>query len=107
MTLLPEVVTECIETVVSLERMDPIKAHGLALAGSKGRAAWLTGVADFLMVTDVLDDPATLLDFVSQRARAAAVGIIITKESDALEGYLDDRLESIIETATAAARRPP
>lgn len=99
---LPPSVSDCLETIVSLERMDPIKALGLDLADSGGRTTWLTGIADFLMVVDVLDDPATLLDFVSQRSLAAAVGVMITMESDALEGYLEDRLESIIETASAA-----
>ncbi len=100
-SLLPQDVSDCLETIVSLERMDPIKALGLELAESEGRITWLTGIADFLMVVDVLDDPATLLDFVTQRSLAAAAGVMITMESDALEGYLHDRLESIIETASA------
>lgn len=99
---LPHTVSDCLETIVSLERMDPIKALGLDLADSEGRTTWLTGMADFLMVVDVLDDPATLLDFVSQRSLAASAGVIVTMESDALEGYLEDRLESVIETATSA-----
>lgn len=101
---LPLQVSDCLETIVSLERMDPINALGLDLADSEGRTTWLTGIADFLMVVDVLDDPATLLDFVSQRSLAAAAGVMITMESDALEGYLEDRLESIIQTATTASQ---
>jgi hypothetical protein len=101
-TLLPLDVSECLETIVTLERMDPIKTLGLDLADSEGRTTWLTGMADFLMVVDILDDPATLLDFVSQRSLAAAAGVMITMESDGLEGYLEDRLESIIDIAATA-----
>ena len=58
--------------------------------------------ADFLMVLDVLDDPASLLDYIERRGRAAAAGVEIIMESDALEGYLTDRLERVTADATRA-----
>jgi hypothetical protein len=98
---LPPEVESCLEIVVTLERMDPIATNSLRLS-NRARPAWVTSLADFLMVIDILDNPATLLDYVERRATAVSVGIEIIMESDALEGYLNDRLSSIIDTARAS-----
>jgi hypothetical protein len=54
------------------------------------------------MVVDILDDPATLLDYIEVRSLVASLGVEVIMESDALEGYLLDRLGAITEDARSA-----
>ncbi len=97
---LPDLVGDPVEVVVTLERMDPLATEAGALAGEDhtGRV-WVTNLADLLMVCTVLDDPASLLHYAQTRARAHQLGIQMYVESDALGGYLSDRLGALLERA--------
>jgi hypothetical protein len=97
---LPAVVGNPVEVVVTLERMDPLATGAEELSGDRHTGGvWVTNVADFLMACDVLDDPAALLHYALTRCKAASLGIQIYVESDALGGYLVDRLSGLIDAA--------
>jgi len=86
-----------IEVVVTFERMDPIALSAAKLSREpQHRRVWLTNLADFLMVRDVLGDPAAFLHYAETRGRTNEAGVDIYVESDALGGYLVDRLRSVL-----------
>jgi hypothetical protein len=100
-TRLPVIVEGVTEAIITFERMDPIATVGAALVGEHGRPVWICGLADLLMCTAILSDPASFHHYVRVRAQANAAGVHVTMESDALSGYLVDRLAPNIELATA------
>jgi len=94
-------VADPVEIVVTLERMDPLATVAGQLAGTnQPRNVWVTNLADFLMVRDILSDPISFLDYAQTRGQTSALGIHIYTESDALGRYLDDRLAPLIDRAT-------
>lgn len=96
-TLLPPNVGAPIELVVTFERMDPVTLSASELAqNASPRAVWVTNLADLLMVRDVLPDPAEFLHYAATRSVAAEIRLQIYMESDALNGYLIDRLAPIL-----------
>lgn len=99
--VLDDEVTDPVEIVVTLERMDPLATSAEQFAGDdQRRNIWITNLADFLMVRDILSDPASFLHYAQTRGRASALGIQIFTESDALGRYLDERLAPLITRAT-------
>ena len=98
--LLNDDVTDPVEIVVTLERMDPIMAGAGKLANTvRRRNVWFTNVADFLMVRDILSDPASFLHYALTRGKVSGLGVQIFMESDALGMYLVNRLEPLISFA--------
>ena len=94
-------VTGCVEIVITLERMDPLVTTAGKLAGSGPmRRTWVTNLADFLMVRDILDDPASFLHYARTRCTVSELSVQVFMESDALGAYLDDRLTSLIAIAS-------
>ena len=90
---LDDEVSDPVEIVVTLERMDPVATTADTFAGGdQSRSIWITNLADFLMVRDILGDPASFLHYAQTRGRASSLGIHIFTESDALGQYLDERL---------------
>jgi hypothetical protein len=99
--LLDDEVADPVEIVVTLERMDPLATAAGTLAGTiQSRNIWITSLADFLMVRDILNDPVSFLHYAQTRGRTSALGIKIFTESDALGRYLDDRLMPLINRAS-------
>ena len=99
--LLNHDVTGSVEIVVTLERMDPLVTTAGKLAGTgRTRDIWVTNLTDFLMVRDILDDPASFLHYARTRCAVSKLGIQVFMESDALGAYLDDRLTFLIDCAT-------
>ena len=97
---LEDEVTDPVEIVVTLERMDPLATAAGKLAGTdQSRNVWVTNLADFLMVRDILSDPVSFLHYAQTRGRTSELGIHIYTESDALGRYLDDRLTPLIARA--------
>lgn len=96
---LPSAIDGVTEVIITFERMDPVTTVGPTLVGERGRRVWITGLADLLMCTDILNDPGSFHHYVRVRAEAAAAGIHVSMESDALSGYLIDRLSSQLEQA--------
>ncbi len=100
--LLPEEVGETVQVTVTLDRMDPIALSAPDLAGEANPpCVWMTNVADLLMVSDVLTDPASFMHYARTRARAAELGVGVFTESDALGAFLVDRLTPAIDRAEA------
>ena len=98
--LLADDVGEPVEIVVTLERMDPLTMAGGELASDgRPRSVWVTSVADFLMVRDILDHPASFLHYARTRGTTSGLGIQIFMESDALGAYLISRLAPLIDRA--------
>ena len=89
---LPARLSGITEVVVTFERMDPLASSGPGVVQQAGRAVWVVGLADLLMVADILVDPASMHHYARTRATCAATGLAIYMESDALGGYLIDRL---------------
>ena len=60
--LLGDEVADTVLIAVTLERMDPLAmvSSELAIENHPARI-WVTNIADFLMVRDILDDPASFL----------------------------------------------
>ena len=83
--LLNDDVTDPVEIVVTLERMDPLMTSAGKLADSdRLRSVWVTNLADFLMVRDILGDPASFLHYARTRGKVSELGIHVFMESDAL-----------------------
>ena len=102
--ILNDDVTDVVEIVVTLERMDPLATFAGKLAGdSHGRSIWVTNLADLLMVRDILGDPASFLHYARTRGEVFNVGILVLMESDALGVYLEDRLAPLVGEAAACA----
>lgn len=80
------------DIIVTFERMDPLHTAGPALVRQQGRAVWVVSLADLLMVTDVLADAAAFHHYARTRASTLVSGPVVFMESDALGGYLVDRL---------------
>ena len=87
-------VADPLEVVVSFERIDPLGLTASGITGSR-RPVWVTNLADLLMVRDVLWDGASFLDYARIRAELSQSGAQIYVESDALGGYLEDRLSLV------------
>ena len=98
--LLSDAVTDAVLIAVTLERMDPLAMTAGALEVEDQPARiWVTNLSDFLMVRDVLDDPASFLHYATTRGVAFELGIEIYLESDALGEYLNTRLAPLIDQA--------
>ena len=101
---LDDEVTDPVQIVVTLERMDPLATAAGKLAGTdQSRNVWVTNLADFLMVRDILSDPVSFLYYAQTRGRTSELGIHIYTESDALGRYLDDRLTPLVDRAMETA----
>lgn len=82
-----------LRVAVSFERADPITLLAAGLAAEGATRAWAVSLADLLMVTDILNDPAALYDYVHLRAELAADEFLVGfMESDFLGAYLENRL---------------
>lgn len=91
--LLDDAVIAPIQIVVSFEGIDPLAISMAALIKSEvPRNVWVTDLADFLVVRDFLGDPGSFLHYA--KARSDPAGPISYMESDAVTGYLEDRLTS-------------
>ena len=89
------------QVVVSFEGIDPLAISMSALIGSDvPRAAWVTDLADFLVVRDFLGDPGPFLHYA--KARSDPSRAVPYMESDAVVGYLEDRLRAASESAVPA-----
>jgi hypothetical protein len=89
---LPEHLRGATDMIVSFERMDPLAMQGSALVQLAPHPVWIVNIADLLMVVDILDDPASFHHYARTRALTTAAGPVVYMESDALGGYLLDRL---------------
>ncbi len=102
--LLPTDIAEVIEIVVTLERMDPLATAAGELAPDDRTArVWVTNLADFLMIRDVLDDPASFLHYARTRGETSGYGIQVFTETDALGEYLVNRLTPLIDRAVESS----
>lgn len=90
--LLPNHITDIVSIVVTLERMDPIVME----AGGHAQRVWSTNLVDFLMVRDILNDPASFLHYAQIRAKFSELGLLSYVETDLLGSYLEDRLVACI-----------
>lgn len=104
--LLPDNVTDVVSIIITLERMDPfsISASGLA-EEDQLKKIWVTNMPDFLMVCDILDDPASFLHYARIRQKICELNIEVYVESDALSGYLTNRLKPLIEQVEQSEER--
>ncbi len=90
--LLHDEVVDAVQVVVSFEGIDPLAISAAGLIESETeRPVWVTDLADFLMVGDVLWDPASFLHYARKRSDPSRAVAYI--ESDALVAYLERRLE--------------
>ena len=101
--LLPADLTGITEIIVTFERMDPLATMGPDLVDQAGREVWIVCLADLLMVTEILADAAAFHHYARTRAAMSVRGPVVYMESDALGGYLDDRLDGPI---AMAAKNP-
>lgn len=90
---------EVIRLAVSFERIDSLSlAFGVAAEGQP--QAWVLCCSDFLMVAEILSEPAAFLHYARTRARwtgqAFARGFM---EADFLGAYLDDRMLTVTRMA--------
>jgi hypothetical protein len=90
--ILPETITGTTEIVVTFERFDPIAMLGLAVVNHEPRPVWIVGLADLLMVCEVLDHPTEFHHYCRTRADTSVTGPAVYVESDAVGGYLVNRL---------------
>lgn len=98
--LLADDLADPIEIVITLERMDPLGMAAAKFADIQpNRTIWVTNLADFLMVRDILRDPASFLHYAHSKGSASSLGVNALMESDALGAYLTDRLASFIGVA--------
>lgn len=84
--------TEVARVVITLDRIDPFAV--LAKDGDAGGPGdvWMVSLADFLAVTDVLQDPTATYAYLRTRmAQTAAQSPHIASESDALGAWLRSR----------------
>ncbi len=97
--LLPDRINSPIEIVVTMERMDPLALAAKELANDdQVKGAWVTNLPDFLMVRDILGDPASFMHYARIRGEASGMGRLrFFMESDVLETYLNDRLVTLLD----------
>jgi hypothetical protein len=94
--LLHDDVTDPVQIVVSFEGIDPLAISMSALTKSESRrAVWVTDLADFLLVRDLLWDPASFLHYA--KTRSDPTRPVPYMETDAVAGYLEDRLAAASE----------
>ena len=92
-TLLPSEVAGVTEIIVTFERIDPLAMLGTGVVGRESRPVWIVSIADFLMVCELLDQPAELHHYARTRANTMPDGPIVYVEADAVGGYLINRLQ--------------
>ncbi|MEM9202874.1 MAG: hypothetical protein AAGC53_14510 [Actinomycetota bacterium] len=97
-TLLPRDVIGIERIVVTFERMDPLALEAAGIVGEP-QQTWTVCIADLLMLTDVLADPASFHHYARRRRQTLQLGITIYTEADALGGYLLDRLAAQVDLA--------
>ncbi|MFD4640762.1 hypothetical protein ACFWN2_25835 [Lentzea sp. NPDC058436] len=96
--------------VVTLERLDPLAAN---LPGTQGEdqhterpVSWMVGLADLLMVADVLPSPEEFFAYAEMRARlAASPGISACTEADVLGLWCAKRID--LSASSSPARMFP
>jgi hypothetical protein len=102
--LLHDTVCTPIQIVVSFEGIDPLSISISALTKSEvPRTVWVTDLADFLVVRDILGDPGPFLHYAKARSDPSRPAPYM--ETDALVSYLEDRLTASPESAVSAG--PP
>ena len=79
--------------VVTYERVDPLAAHGPALAeANSSDPAWVVSLADFLMITDLLSSPSMFWHYTAARWRQSQKGsLIVNSEADMLGLFLSSK----------------
>jgi hypothetical protein len=79
--------------VVTYERVDPLAAHGPALAEANASdPAWVVSLADFLMITDLLSSPSMFWHYTIARWRQSQKGsLIVNSEADMLGLFLSSK----------------
>jgi len=104
--VLHEKVVDPLQVVVSFEGIDLLAISVAGLIESESDpSVWLTDLADFLLVRDVLSDPASFLHYAQIRSdRSRSVPYI---ESDALVGYLEGRLQPTLDREPAHGADAP
>jgi hypothetical protein len=90
--VLPANITGATEIIVTFERIDPLAMLGPMVVEQESRPVWVVSIADFLMVAEILNDPSELHHYARTRANTVIRGPLVYMESDALGGYLVDRL---------------
>jgi hypothetical protein len=86
------------QIVVSFEGIDPLAISMSSWVGSDmARAAWVTDLADLLVVRDFLGDPGPFLHYA--KARSDPTRPVPYMESDGIVGYLEDRSIAASESA--------
>jgi len=104
--LLPSNIMEAVSIIITLERMDPFAISASELAGEdESKDIWVTNMPDFLMVCDILDDPASFLHYARIRQKICELNIEVYVESDALSGYLENRLKPLIDQIEQSEER--
>ena len=104
--LLHDDVSTPVQIVVSFEGIDPLTISMSALIKSEvPRTVWITDLADFLVVRDVLGDPGSFLHYA--KARSDPSRPMPYTETDAVVGYLEDRLTAQPESAVSAVGPEP
>jgi hypothetical protein len=97
---IPEDIGDPIEIVVIRERMDPLTMQAFDLPRrDEQRKVWITSLSDFLMVGTILHDAASFTHYAATRSLINQRGIQVYVEADALGGYLENRLRSLLEFA--------
>ncbi|MEV6242471.1 hypothetical protein [Lentzea sp. NPDC051838] len=84
--------------VVTLERLDPLAANLLGAQGegpdTERPVSWMVGLADLLMVADVLPSPEEFFAYAEMRARlATSPGISACTEADVLGFWCAKRID--------------
>jgi hypothetical protein len=99
--LLHDDVTDPVQIVVSFEGIDPLALSRSAFTSSEApHAVWITDLADFLVVRDLLWDPASFLHYAKTRSDPSYP--VPYMETDAIAGYLEDRLTAGPESGAPA-----
>jgi hypothetical protein len=66
---------------------------GTGVVGCESRPVWIVSLADFLMVCELFDQPAEFHHYARTRANTSVAGPAVYVESDAVGGYLINRLQ--------------
>jgi hypothetical protein len=87
-----------VQIVVFFEGIDPLAISMSALTKSEiPPPVWVTDLADFLVVRDFLWDPGSFLHYAKVRSDPSPPVPYV--ETDAVVGYLEDRLTAALESA--------